>query len=142
MQNNLQFPLYCAKPFPPRELRKLTDGTVKSPPYAWWWRPMPYTFNPSTWEVDTGESLILRPPWSIEQDPGWPGLYRKTPSQKKKIVYHNPNTNGVSVQDPMMLSPLSSTYQSRATEQLLHLSRPYSCCEALEGRECLYILYY
>jgi hypothetical protein len=31
------------------------------------------TFNPSTWDVDTGASLSLRTAWSTEWVPGLPG---------------------------------------------------------------------
>jgi hypothetical protein len=33
--------------------------------------------NSSTPEAKTGRSLSLRPAWSVEQDPGQPGLHRE-----------------------------------------------------------------
>jgi hypothetical protein len=44
-----------------------------------------HAFNPSTWEAEAGEFLSLRPAWSTEWDPGQPGLYRETLSQKKNL---------------------------------------------------------
>jgi hypothetical protein len=41
-------------------------------------------FNPSTWKAEKGRSLSLRPAWSTEGVPGWPGLHGETPSQKNK----------------------------------------------------------
>ena len=41
-----------------------------------------HTFNPSTWEAETGRSLSSRPSWSTNQVPGQPGLHRETLSPK------------------------------------------------------------
>ena len=46
------------------------------------WCNMP--FESSTWEVEAGRFLSLRPAWSTERVPGQPGLHRETLSQKTK----------------------------------------------------------
>jgi len=38
----------------------------------------------STWEAEADGSLSLRPAWSTNRVPGWPGLHRKTLSQREK----------------------------------------------------------
>ena len=43
-----------------------------------------HTFNPSTWEVETGGFLSSRPAWSTECVPGQPGLHRETLSGKRE----------------------------------------------------------
>jgi hypothetical protein len=43
-----------------------------------------HTFNPSTWEAETGGFLSSRPAWSTKRVPGQPGLYRETLSRKTK----------------------------------------------------------
>jgi hypothetical protein len=43
-----------------------------------------HAFNPSTREAEAGRFLSLRPAWTTEQDPGWPGLHRETLSPKTK----------------------------------------------------------
>jgi hypothetical protein len=43
-----------------------------------------HTFNPSTWEAETGGFLSLRPAWSTKWVPGQPRLYRETLSWKTK----------------------------------------------------------
>ena len=42
-----------------------------------------HAFNPSTWDAEAGGFLSLKPDWSTEWDPGQPGLYRETLSQKQ-----------------------------------------------------------
>lgn len=44
-----------------------------------------HAFSPSTSEnVEAGKSLSLRPAWSIEREPGQPGLHRKPCLEKLK----------------------------------------------------------
>jgi hypothetical protein len=44
-----------------------------------------HTFNPSTWEAETGEFLSSRPAWSTEWALGQPGLHRETLYRKNQI---------------------------------------------------------
>jgi hypothetical protein len=50
------------------------------------WAVVAHTFNPSTWEAETGGFLSSRPAWSTEWVPRQPRLYRETLSRggKKK----------------------------------------------------------
>jgi hypothetical protein len=41
-----------------------------------------HAFNLSTWEVEAGRFLSLRPGWSTEWVPGQPGLHKETLSRK------------------------------------------------------------
>jgi hypothetical protein len=43
-----------------------------------------HTFNPSTWEAETGGFLSSRPAWSTERVPEQPGIHRETLSRKEK----------------------------------------------------------
>ena len=43
-----------------------------------------HTFNPNTWEAESGGFLNSRPAWPTEWAPGQPGLHRETLSQKTK----------------------------------------------------------
>jgi hypothetical protein len=45
-----------------------------------------HAFNPSTWEAEAGESLSLRPLWSIELVPGQPGLQREALFRQNKTT--------------------------------------------------------
>jgi hypothetical protein len=42
-----------------------------------------HTFNPSTWEAETGGFLSSRPAWSTELVPEHPGLHSETISKTK-----------------------------------------------------------
>ena len=42
-----------------------------------------HVFNPSTWKVEAGEFLRLRPAWSTEWVTGQPGLHREILSQRQ-----------------------------------------------------------
>lgn len=43
-----------------------------------------HTFKPSTLEAEAGESVSLKPAWSIKGVPGPPGLHRETICWKAK----------------------------------------------------------
>ena len=50
------------------------------------WTVVAHAFKPSTWEAEASGFLSLRQVWSTELDPGHPGLYRETLSQKKNSM--------------------------------------------------------
>jgi hypothetical protein len=59
------------------------------------WAVVAHTFNSSTWEVEAGRFLSLRPAWSTEWVPRQLGLHRetlswKTKKKQKKKKYTNP----------------------------------------------------
>jgi hypothetical protein len=51
-----------------------------------------HTFNPSTWEAETGGFLSSRPVWSTECVPGQPGLHREILSRKQTNKQTNKQT--------------------------------------------------
>ena len=58
-----------------------------------------HTFNPSTWEVEAGRSLSLRPAWSI----GQPDLHREILSRKKtKTNKHTTNKKQTVCRKPLL----------------------------------------
>lgn len=55
---------------------------------------MAHAFILSTREAETGESLNLRPAWSIEQVPGQSESHRKQKTKQKNLNKININYNG------------------------------------------------
>jgi hypothetical protein len=48
------------------------------------WAVVAHTFNPGSWEAETGRFLSSRPAWSTELVPGQPRVHRETLSRKQK----------------------------------------------------------
>jgi hypothetical protein len=63
------------------------------------WAVVAHSFNPSTREAKTGESLSSRPAWSTEWVPGQPRLHREALSLKNKQTNKQASKNSLIVVD-------------------------------------------